>query len=196
MDNPFDNAPLHGLVLAGGQSRRMGVDKGLLLWQGKSLRQWAAERLAMVCHNVRLSLRHDQAADGPWPVLHDRYPDSGPMGALATAFDDASVDWLILPVDVPLLRPATLARLMLARREHQGAELILLRNPGRDRPENLVGIWTREAHSHVYAALRDGRLAIGELVDDMIVAEVPVQDSWELLNANDPETWSNAKERE
>src|SRR5215216_52337 len=45
--NTASTTPITGIVLAGGQGRRMGgVDKGLKILRGKPMVQWAIERFA------------------------------------------------------------------------------------------------------------------------------------------------------
>lgn len=89
-----------GLLLAGGQSRRMGRDKAGLEWHGRSLREHMAGLLRRAgAARVRCS--------GPFAgpdALHDVEPGLGPLGGLLSlARSAADGAQLVVPVDMPLL---------------------------------------------------------------------------------------------
>lgn len=105
-----------GVVLAGGESSRMGRDKALLAWQGRPLieRQLAVLRAAGV---DEVSVSGERASYGG---IADARPRAGPLGGLAGIADkisDLEVDLLVIPVDMPLLGAALLRRLRSARPE-------------------------------------------------------------------------------
>ncbi|HET8679150.1 MAG TPA: NTP transferase domain-containing protein, partial [bacterium] len=66
---------MSGIVLAGGQSRRMGRDKTALPFGGTTLVAWVARRLGSVCGEVVVVAR--DASDCPGcgaRVVGDRWP--------------------------------------------------------------------------------------------------------------------------
>lgn len=100
--------PLIGMVLAGGRSSRMGRDKALLPWRGRPLiEQQIGTLLAAGVDEVKVS------GDRPdYQGVTDPMPHAGPVGgiaAVAAACSDGEL--LIVPVDMPRLQPALLARL-------------------------------------------------------------------------------------
>jgi molybdenum cofactor guanylyltransferase len=108
--------PCIGVVLAGGQSTRMGRDKALLEWHGRPLleRQLDALRASGV-DALRVS--------GERPGYHgvvDAQPGLGPLGGLAGIADalPGEAELLVIPVDMPLLGATLLRRL---RTEHPHA---------------------------------------------------------------------------
>jgi molybdopterin-guanine dinucleotide biosynthesis protein A len=70
-----------GILLTGGRSRRMGVDKASLVADGETLGVRAGRRLAAVCAP---SLEIGDGASG-LPSLRESPPGSGPLAALAAA---------------------------------------------------------------------------------------------------------------
>jgi molybdenum cofactor guanylyltransferase len=96
------------LILAGGQSKRMGTDKALLNWQGKTLLQRVYEVAQTCCTQVSVIT--------PWPeryrVLLPNSVDwivespchSGPLIAFAQGWKKVSTPWvLLLACDMPCL---------------------------------------------------------------------------------------------
>ncbi|PHR63016.1 MAG: molybdenum cofactor guanylyltransferase [Robiginitomaculum sp.] len=103
-----------GLVLAGGQSRRMGRDKAALMIGGMSLLDRAKALLAEAgCNPILVS-----GAGG----LVDRFANAGPLAGLDAALHTLSDgQWvLVIPVDMPNLKPALLKKLIQARTDEAG----------------------------------------------------------------------------
>ena len=97
-----------GFVLAGGRSRRMGQDKGRLLWEGVPLVRHQWQRLeGLVPQSVVVG---GEYRDLGLPCVADDHPGEGPLGGILTALDHGG-GALILAVDMPRVSTATLAAL-------------------------------------------------------------------------------------
>ncbi len=93
-----------GFVLTGGQSHRMGSDKGLLGLGGRPLVLWTVERLRPLVAEVVLVGAPERYGHLGLPVLADREANRGPLGGLATALAATEYDWnLVLACDLPYL---------------------------------------------------------------------------------------------
>jgi molybdopterin-guanine dinucleotide biosynthesis protein A len=106
------------IVLAGGRSRRMGCDKALVRWRGRSLLDHVCSSAAIAADPVAVLTpwpeRYEASVSGPvvWlpePLGFDGVP-SGPLAALALGLERwelaglGPVDWvLLLGCDLPLL---------------------------------------------------------------------------------------------
>lgn len=99
------------LLLAGGQSERMGKDKRLLEYQGKPLIRSAFEATQAISDElwVLIASQEDQRILSPLldrdtRFLLDEHPNSGPLGALASALPRVQCEYaLLLAVDYPLV---------------------------------------------------------------------------------------------
>src|SRR5687767_2755533 len=86
---------LSGFVLAGGQSRRMGRDKAIMMWNDKTLLDHMIQLLLTAAGPVRVVGRGE---------LPDRLPGNGPLGGILTALEVTETHRnLILGTDLPLL---------------------------------------------------------------------------------------------
>jgi molybdopterin-guanine dinucleotide biosynthesis protein A len=107
---------IHGLVLAGGRSRRMGSDKAALVSEGETQLGRAVRLLENHLDEVYVSTRADQAGDDvrrDFRQIIDRYEDLGPVAGILSAMDahpDAS--WLVLACDLPQIDDATIGYLV------------------------------------------------------------------------------------
>ena len=100
-----------GLLLAGGQSSRMGQNKALLHWQGQPLYR----HMLQLMRDAGLS-RLELSGTLTEQSIPDRYPDQGPLGGIdaCVAAGKAGDGLLIVPVDMPLLKPVILTELITA----------------------------------------------------------------------------------
>lgn len=108
--------PVFGLVLAGGESRRMGRDKALLVRDGQSQLGYGAALLEAVTDKVFISTRREQKDDeerSRFAQIVDRYDGIGPVAGILSAMDaHPEVNWLIVACDLPNIDQATLKYLL------------------------------------------------------------------------------------
>jgi molybdopterin-guanine dinucleotide biosynthesis protein A len=182
-------APLRGLVLAGGLSQRMQTDKGRLRYgaQGREQREVAAALLAEVCQDVFVSCRVEQAADLPAGLqpLPDTFLGLGPMGGILSAFQrDPNAAWLVLACDLPFLTPATLRTLVAGRQPSRLATAFC--SPNNEFPEPLITIFEPRAYSELLRFLSLGYSCPRKMLINSDVEVLPTPAAGELRNVNTP----------
>ena len=107
------------VILAGGESRRMGRDKAEVMFQGETLLDRAIANLEPLFANIVVSVRHPLSIKLPQVVD----AGGGPMAGLVTALEDVRTDWIFaIGVDMPFIVPAVL-KYMAAEREGRDAVL-------------------------------------------------------------------------
>jgi molybdopterin-guanine dinucleotide biosynthesis protein A len=97
-----------GLVLCGGQSARMGRDKGLITYHKQPQREHTYHLLSEICDEVYLSCNQNQNAviDKRFNIIVDdpQYFGIGPLGAILTSFEQLpGKDILVVGCDYPFL---------------------------------------------------------------------------------------------
>lgn len=124
----IERGNIAGLILAGGQGRRMGgVDKGLQEFQGRPLVAHVHERLAPQVGAVLISANRHRDRYRLWSdqVLPDNMPDyPGPLAGIETALailtGSDAMPWLATaPCDAPRLPRDLVARLARAASTRQ-----------------------------------------------------------------------------
>jgi molybdenum cofactor guanylyltransferase len=114
----FPSTQVTALILAGGQSSRMGTDKALLGWQGTPMLRRVVEVAQDCCATVCIvtpwpeRYRHLVSSSIYWcleaPELaaHEK---AGPLVALAKGLETVQTPWvLLLACDMPQLNPTVL----------------------------------------------------------------------------------------
>lgn len=148
---------LNGLVLAGGKSQRMGLDKGALNWHGKEQRYYTADLLKPFCDEVYISCRVEQQSDidEKYANLPDTFTGLGPYGAILSAFrEKPDSAWLVIACDLPLLDETTLQYLIDNRNTSSVATAF---KSGFDSfPEPLITIWEPKSYPVLLSFLAHG----------------------------------------
>lgn len=178
--------PLHGLVLAGGQSRRMGRDKGEIRWHGRPQREYLADLLRPLCGEVYLSARAGQQIDSAVQVLTDTFADLGPYGAILSAFrSQPDAAWLVVACDLPLLDAETLR--FLADNRAVGATATAFRSPHDDMPEPLIAIWEPKSYAQLLSFLAQGYSCPRKVLLNTDTRLLDAPRAAALTNVNTPE---------
>ncbi len=98
---------LTGIILSGGKSSRMGMDKGLTLLNGKPLIYYAIETFESVCDHIIISANSPDYNQFGYPVQADIYKDCGPIGGIYTGLESSETEKnLVLSCDIPLISTA------------------------------------------------------------------------------------------
>lgn len=93
-----------GVILAGGKSTRMGRDKGLLLWKGRTLIESIQTELESACREVLLISDYPEHKSLGISVYEDVVKGKGPAGGILTALEKSNSDYcLIVACDMPFL---------------------------------------------------------------------------------------------
>lgn len=186
---PADIAPLFGLVLAGGRSRRFGSDKAAIEVGGRTLLARTVALLQAVTEQVFVSVRADQADDelrSAFPLIVDDEPELGPAGGLIAAHrrHDA-VAWFVVACDMPGLDEVAVRDLVQSRNARRGATAY--RSPADGEAEPLCAIYepaTLARFARRVAA--DRGLSPRRLLSDSDVEYVSPEEPGALKNVNRP----------
>jgi len=103
-----------GIILAGGQSRRMGIDKAFIEFQGRTLIECVIGALRVACDDV-LIVANDREVYGSMgaDVVPDSVPDFGPLAGLHAGLTAMRSDLgVVVAVDMPFLNPSLLRALI------------------------------------------------------------------------------------
>ena len=102
------------VVLAGGQSRRMGRDKAFLDFDGAMLIERVIERVQSVCaETIIVANDLETYARFGLPVVRDVYPGKGSLGGIFSGLQAASAEFaLAVACDLPFLNDALLRYLI------------------------------------------------------------------------------------
>lgn len=153
------SAPLHGLVLAGGRSTRMGQDKAALAYHGRSQLDWAMDLIRPLVERAFVSVRADQTHD-PTRARHEQIVDErdglGPIaGILAAQARYPNAAWLVLACDLPFLEKQTLTHLITSRKPTRLATAYRSSHDGL--PEPLCAIYEPTSREPLAAYVAGGK---------------------------------------
>jgi molybdopterin-guanine dinucleotide biosynthesis protein A len=177
---------LYGLVLTGGKSTRMGIDKGMIPYHGLPQREYLYRLMEPLCHATFMSIREEQACEfnGDYNLIIDQNKYQGPYNGILSAHQfDPRASWLVLACDLPLIDQKALEFLIGERNPNKMATTYATRHSGL--PEPLCAIWEPEGlqRSLAYLGSGSGTSPRKFLINGNIKLLYPYNDEV-LLNAN------------
>jgi molybdopterin-guanine dinucleotide biosynthesis protein A len=188
------NAPVYGLVLAGGRSSRMQRDKAALSYHGRTQLEWAMELIQPFVAQAFVSVRPDQINEpirAKYPQVVDTHDNLGPIaGIVAAQTLHPDVAWLVLACDLPFLDAGTLKHLVWARAPERMATAYRSSHDGL--PEPLCAIWEPASRPAITKYLATGKNCPRKFLinSDVLLLEEPNPRA--LDNVNTPEEYGSA----
>jgi molybdopterin-guanine dinucleotide biosynthesis protein A len=192
---------LLGVVLCGGQSVRMGTDKGLIVSQESTWVKDTVDRLKHLNIPVVVSINETQQelyekVFRSEKLILDSIDAHGPLrGLLSVHSKYPSYDLIVMACDLPDLKQETLIYLKCVYEEKVGEhDFLVFGNKGQLEP--LVGVYSSEGLSKVFKLFIGGKLEKHSMKyvlehSNTYVTELNPEQTKEFRNYNYKEDLSN-----
>ena len=175
-----------GVVLCGGQSTRMGSDKGLQKLNNKTWVQTAFNKINSFRLPVVISVNKEQFKEysSIFPVENlitddDLLQIRGPLsGVLSVHFKYPDEDLLILACDMPLLETELLHELLALYNQYLSYDAFIYTNDGE--PEPLCGIYKAKALAGIYQLYKLnqlGKYSMKYMLEQITTHTTPLPDN-------------------
>ena len=180
------------ILLAGGNSIRMGSDKGMLPFGGTTLLEYQTGRLRQLgISDIMISGRMVET-EGARCIM-DIYAGCGPLGGLhAGLLASRFRDCLVMGLDTPLVPLETLRDLL---DQHLAGEepITMLTSEGRWEP--LLAVYRTDLAGAAERLLKNGRYSLRDLIRESSCRTVPYTGPKEMIiNCNTPDEYRCALE--
>lgn len=183
----------YGLILAGGQSSRMGKDKSALNYHGQPQLEFLFNLLRKLVEKTYVSVRKGQSVSFTDQVIEDRFSTKGPINGILSALSAwPDKSWLVLAVDLPFISQQTIEQLIEGRDKTSLATAFATKESGL--PEPLVALWEARSRPILkkFHIDEDMRCPRKFMLSHQVHLIHPTDDR-ELYNANYPEEYQFAK---
>lgn len=122
-----------GVILAGGKSSRMGVDKCGVLFCGKPLIFWSYTKIKDIVDEIIISIAEDKDTEPLARLLGediqfalDEKPNLGPLSGIYSSFKKAKGEYIaVIPCDSPLVKSKLYTKLFELALGYDGAVPII-----------------------------------------------------------------------
>ena len=117
------------IILAGGDSRRMGSDKANLMLDGRTLLQRVIATMREIFPHVIVSVRQPRP-EIDLPQVCDESANAGPLAGLASGLGRIITPWaFVVACDMPFIEPAMVEALGRSRSNHQAVVPVVQGQP-------------------------------------------------------------------
>ena len=155
-----------GLLLAGGESRRMGQNKATLIFHGKPLWEHQLETLrSLGLMEIFVSARRDpEWRPNDTVFVPDEVPSRGPLSGIAAALKKTEISHLlVLAIDLPFMTESFLRSVVGSASQERG----MVPQLG-NRHEPLAAIYPREAAIEAGRALASADFSLRSLTGELV----------------------------
>ena len=169
-----------GIVLAGGESKRMGREKGSIFLFGKKLIQYSIDAIKPLCNNILISSNFPSYNNFGYEVVPDLFAGKGPMSGIYSALERSSTPQnLVVSCDIPFINTALLKHLI--NQPEKYAACIPMNN---NLPEPLLGRYNKSLLSKLEKCLRENQLKLADFLSEEDVKWVSIDSNLSFFHPN------------
>jgi molybdenum cofactor guanylyltransferase len=179
----MNNEIIFGLVLAGGESKRMGKDKASLIYYNKPQYKIAFDILLPFCEKVFISVNHAQDIELPFIMDKLNTSANGPALGIASAFEFKMATWLVLAVDYPLISEKEIS-FLIQNRDKQASASVYINDRGFFEPG--IGLYEPGFNVFLQEEIKYGNSSLQNALINSNSSKVMPEDGSKLFNVNTP----------
>lgn len=170
-----------GIVLAGGKSRRMGTEKGLVMYHGQTFIQYSLEALKPLVGEILIASDNDVYDQFEVKRVTDLFKDAGPLAGLYSGLVHSKTNYnLVLSCDLPLIKSFVLQKLV----DEIPTEKSVVQLKVKDKTMPLSAVYHKKCTSKILALLRDKQLRVTKAVEQLGVKTITLEKEWEKYLSN------------
>jgi molybdopterin-guanine dinucleotide biosynthesis protein A len=186
--NPPVETGITGIILAGGESRRMGNLKPLVIYRGKPLIHWIFEALSPICTDIIIIANSGNFSGLDASVFPDNYQHTGPAAGIEAGLAHCKTNLAIISsCDTPNLSTGFFKYLL---ENHDGFDISIAAHDSLNEP--LIGIYSRSVHPVFVESIESGDPHPPRIIRKCKWQEIPVDPHHDFyrpdlfLNLNTP----------
>jgi molybdopterin-guanine dinucleotide biosynthesis protein A len=151
---------INGYILAGGKSSRMGMDKGLMMLNGKPVIQFVIEQLQPVVKKIVIVSNNPEYKKFGFEVIADLIKDIGPAGGIYTALNhtDTELNFMV-SCDMPFITKDAI-EFIFQNIAH--SQIILPVHHGKTEP--LFGIYSKDCLVKWFELIQQGTIKLQDII--------------------------------
>ena len=170
-----------GIVLVGGKSSRMGTDKGLLFFQGKSFVERILEALKPLTSEILIVGNQEAYDQFQGKRVNDLWEAAGPLAAIYTGlYHSTSEHNLVVSCDVPLINSRILK--LLINENTPSHDIVYIESQKRAMP--LIALYKRRCMQPCLDFLNSCERRVMELLHKMNSKAVSLSEELQPLVVN------------
>lgn len=181
------SSSITGIVLAGGNSSRMGMDKARMVYNGLPQADRMRQLLSPFCESVYLAVREFKSGL-PLPQLRDhvQWGHIGPMNPVLTAFMQFPEHALMVTgCDYPYCEKETIR--VLVKHRNPGKDAVAFLNPVTNRPEPLLAIYEPQVFPKIKAEFEKGNHSLQRVLEQLDIERIEAGDERWIRSVDTPE---------
>lgn len=171
------------IVLSGGQSRRMGRDKSIILLHGQPLISSVLDQLQPHFGTVMISGEADKYAFTGCSVIEDLIPGNGPLMGLFSTLKASNHDLnFVTACDVPDIHLPLTRRMLREIGDHDAVVPVV---PGAQK-QPLFAVYKKSVAHTIEQVMKEGKRSLHALLESIDVHYLETDGHW-YHNLNTPE---------
>ncbi len=173
---------INALILSGGLSTRMGEDKRMINYHGKTQEQYLFDLLSPYSSEVYVSINKNQATGLPY-IFDLNLSVKSPLVGILSAFEkNPEIAWLVVACDMPFVNQEVIEYLINHRNPEKFATAF--KNPEEHFPEPLLTIYEPKILEKLQEAVNQGKKSPMKILQSLDVELLEVINDQMLLNIN------------
>lgn len=172
-----------GIILAGGNSSRMGMEKALIVYEGQNLIERATSLLQHYCDSILISSNKTCANDFGCELVQDEHEDIGPISGLYAALKASQNEHnIVIPCDTPFVTIDVYQQLLRHSENHDA----VIAGTADNFVEPLIGYYHRSIFKTLGRQIEKGDYKLHNILK-LINAKVEIfSDKNLFMNINTP----------